>query len=88
LRFAIKDFLDALSTLRPGEVEPAPVVEHRRMQAHTILGLLGDEVSDDIEMMALSALAWAAVAICDQPEDPDVVVQFESGEFCSQLARL
>lgn len=77
LRFAIGDFLKSLSTLKVGEVEPAHVVDGRRQWANTILGLIGQEQPDDLEMMALESLARAALTICDSPQDADAIRRFE-----------
>jgi hypothetical protein len=77
LRFAIREFLKSLSTLKPGEIEPEYVYEERRGWANTILGLIGQEHPDDLEMMALESLARAALALCDSPQDADVIRRFE-----------
>ena len=70
--------LKSFSTLKIGEIEPAHIVEDRRMRAGNILLLLGDDMPDDVEMLALSGLSRAGLAICDHPQDPDVIEQFES----------
>lgn len=77
LRFAIGDFLKSLSTWRRGEIEPEYVYEERRGWANTILGLIGADHPDDLEMMALESLARATLGLCDSPQDADITRRFE-----------
>jgi hypothetical protein len=76
-RFAIRLFLRSLATWKPRETEPDYVNEDRREWAHTVLGLIGQDHPDDLEMMALESLARTTLALCDNPQDIDVIARFE-----------
>ena len=76
-RFAIRLFLRSLASWQPGEIAPDYVYEDRREWANAILGLIGQDHPDDLEMMALESLARAALALCDNPQDADVIARFE-----------
>jgi hypothetical protein len=76
-RFAIRLFLRSLADWNAGEIAPDCLYEDRRRWANTILGLIGPGLPDDLEMMALESLARAALALCDNPRDAEVIVRFE-----------
>jgi hypothetical protein len=76
-RYAIRSFLRSLASCKPGEIEPEYVYEDRRGWANTVLGLIGQDHPDDLEMMALESLACATLALCDNPHDAEVIAWFE-----------
>jgi hypothetical protein len=53
------------------------VYDERRGWANTILGLIGQDHPDDLEMMALESLARATLALCDNPWHVDVITRFD-----------
>jgi hypothetical protein len=76
-RFVIRLFLRSLASWKPGEVEPDYMYEDRRNWANTVLGLIGQDHPEDLEMMALESLARTTLALCVNPEDVDVIARFE-----------
>jgi hypothetical protein len=76
-RYAIRLFLGSLATWKPGEIEPDVVQEDRREWAKTVVGLIGEDCPDDLEMMTLQSLAHATLALCDDPRDADAIAWFE-----------
>jgi hypothetical protein len=76
-RYAIRSFLRSLASWKPGEIEPDYVYDERRGWANTILGLIGQDHPDDLEMMALESLARATLALCDNPWHVDVITRFD-----------
>lgn len=76
-RFAIRLFLRSLASWKPGETAVDEVYADRRQWATTVLDLLGDDCPDDLEMLALESLARAALALCDNPGNAEVVAWFE-----------
>jgi hypothetical protein len=52
------------------------VYAERRGWANTVLELIGQD-PDDLELMALESFAHATLALCDHPQDADVIARFE-----------
>lgn len=75
-RELVRAFLDELSAWRLKDTAPAMhVVERRLLLADMVL----DEVGrDDLECLAVRALADAAVNLCWTPMDPDTVEDYLS----------
>jgi hypothetical protein len=53
------------------------VYDDRQGWANTVLGLIGQDHPDDLEMMALESLARATLALCDNPHDAQVIAWFD-----------
>jgi hypothetical protein len=58
-------------------LSPIILYEDRRGWANTVLGLIGQDYSGDLEPMALESLARATLALRDNPRDVDVVERFD-----------
>ncbi len=76
-RFAIRFFLRSLASWKPDEIVPDFVQEDRRGWAKAVLGMIGEDCPDDLEMMTLQSLARATLALCDDPRDADAIAWFE-----------
>lgn len=88
-RSVIRLFLRSLADWKPGGVEPVEVHEERRKWARTVLELLGEDCPDDLEMMALESLARAALALCADPQDADVIASMqEAGRSLLEISQL
>lgn len=88
-RFAIRLFLRSLASWKPGETALDEVDAGRRQWATTVLDLLGDDCPDDLEMLALESLARAALALCDNPGNAEVVAWFEeAGRGMLEISQL
>lgn len=72
-RSVIRLFLRSLADWKPGGVEP----------------VLGEDCPDDLEMMALESLARAALALCADPQDADVIASMqEAGRSLLEISQL
>jgi hypothetical protein len=86
-RFVIRLFLRSLASWKPGEIEPDYAYEDRREWANTVLGLIGHDHPDDLEMMALESLARTTLALCDNPQDANAIARLEeSGRWLLEIS--
>jgi hypothetical protein len=70
-REVVRAFLNELSTLRLKDTEPAMhVVERRLLLADMVLSEVGE---DDLECLAIRAMADCLINLCWTPTDLDVV---------------
>jgi hypothetical protein len=87
-RSAIRLFLQSLASWHPDEIGPDYVYEERRQWANIVLRLIGQD-ADDLEMMALESLEHATIALCESPDNADVIARFhEAGQWLLEIVRL